>query len=145
MNLRHLPWKVPLKLRSLGELNKFCKYLSGNEIRVLCMFVLNSLIILVRILVCVLSSSVVSSSLWFPWTVAHKAPLSMEFSRQEYWSELPFPSPGNHPGLEIEPTSVVAPALAGVFFHHSATWEGLWVLRSEKSRKTLREFKWVTW
>ena len=55
MNLRHLPWKVPLKLRSLGELNKFCKDLSGNEIRVLCVCVLNSLIILVRTLVCVLS------------------------------------------------------------------------------------------
>ena len=37
---------------------------------------------------------------WFfviPWTVAHQAPLSMEFSRQEYWSGLPFPSPGIKP------------------------------------------------
>ena len=46
------------------------------------------------------------------WAVAHKAPLSMGFSRQEYWSELPFPSPGDLPDLEIEPRS---PALAGVF------------------------------
>ena len=40
-----------------------------------------------------------------PWTVAHKAPLSMGFSRQEYCSELPFPSPGDLPGLGIEPGS----------------------------------------
>jgi len=40
-----------------------------------------------------------------PWTVAHQAPLSMEFSRQEYCSELPFPSPGDLPDPGIEPTS----------------------------------------
>ena len=40
-----------------------------------------------------------------PWTVAYKAPLSMEFSRQEYWSGLPFPSPGNLPYPGIEPGS----------------------------------------
>ena len=39
-----------------------------------------------------------------PWTVAHQAPLSMEFSRQEYWSELPFPSPGDLPNSGIEPS-----------------------------------------
>ena len=51
-----------------------------------------------------------------PWTVARQSPLSMEFSRQEYWSELPFPSPGDlpHPGIEI--TSPSAAALAGGFF-----------------------------
>ena len=38
-----------------------------------------------------------------PWTVAHEAPLSMEFSRQEYWSGLPFPSPGDLPNPGIEP------------------------------------------
>ena len=38
-----------------------------------------------------------------PWTVAHQAPLSVEFSRQEYWSGLPFPSPGDLPDLGIEP------------------------------------------
>ena len=46
------------------------------------------------------------------WTVAHQAPFSMEFSRQEYWSGLPFPSPGDHPNLGIKPRS---PALAGEF------------------------------
>ena len=40
-----------------------------------------------------------------PWTVARQAPLSMEISRQEYWSELPFPSPGDLPDPGIEPRS----------------------------------------
>ena len=40
-----------------------------------------------------------------PWTVADQAPLSMQFSRQEYWSELPFPSPGDLPDPGIEPSS----------------------------------------
>ena len=48
-----------------------------------------------------------------PWTVAHKAPLSMGFPRQEYWSGLPFFFPGHLPDPGIEPTS---PALAGGFF-----------------------------
>ena len=48
-----------------------------------------------------------------PWTVAHQVPLFMEFSRQEYWSGLPFPTPGDLPDLGIEPMS---PALAGGFF-----------------------------
>ena len=48
-----------------------------------------------------------------PWTVAHQASPSMGFSRQEYWSRLPFPSPGDLPHPGIEPTS---PALAGRFF-----------------------------
>ena len=43
-----------------------------------------------------------------PWTVAHQAPLSMGFSRQEYWSGLPSPSPGHLPNPAIEP---VSPAL----------------------------------
>ena len=50
------------------------------------------------------------------WTVTHQAPLSMEFSRQEYWSGLPFPTPGDLPNPGIEPTSHVSPALAGGFF-----------------------------
>ena len=48
------------------------------------------------------SRSVMSDSSPTPWTVAHQAPLSMGFPRQEYWSGLPFPSPGDltHPGIE---------------------------------------------
>ena len=50
------------------------------------------------------------------WTVAHQAPLSMGFSKQEYWNGLSCPPPGDlsHPG--IEPTSLMSPALAGRFF-----------------------------
>ena len=40
-----------------------------------------------------------------PWTVAHQAPLTMKFSRQEYWSGLPFPSPGDLPNPGIKPRS----------------------------------------
>ena len=47
------------------------------------------------------------------WTVAHQAPLSKGFSRQEYWSGLPFPSPGNlpHPGIEPRPSELQADSL----------------------------------
>ena len=48
-----------------------------------------------------------------PWTVARQAPLSMTFTRQEYWSGLPFPSPGDPPDPQTEPSS---PALAGRLF-----------------------------
>ena len=60
-----------------------------------------------------------------PWTVAHQASLLMGFSRQEYWSGLPFPPPGDLPDEGIELTSLVSPALAGRFFTTSATWEAL--------------------
>ena len=53
-----------------------------------------------------------------PWTVAHHAPLSMGFSRQEYWSGLPCPTPGDLPDPGIEPRSLTSFALAGwVLFH----------------------------
>ena len=58
-----------------------------------------------------------------PWTVAHQSPLSMGFSRQEHWSGLPCPPPGDLPQPEIEPTSLVSLALGGRFFTTSATWE----------------------
>ena len=57
-----------------------------------------------------------------PWTVAYQASQSMEFSRQEYWSGLPFPSPGDLPNPGIEPMSLMTPALTGGFFTTSATW-----------------------
>ena len=53
-----------------------------------------------------------------PWTVAHQAPPSMEFSRQEYWSGLPFPSPGDLPDPGIKPRS---PALQANAFTVWAT------------------------
>ena len=55
--------------------------------------------------------------------VALQAPLSMGFSRQEYWSGLPFPFPGNLPNPGIEPAFLMSPALACEFFVTSATWE----------------------
>jgi len=51
-----------------------------------------------------------------PWNAACQAPLSMGFSRQEYWSELPFPPPGELPNPGIEPASPVSPASADGFF-----------------------------
>ena len=62
-----------------------------------------------------------------PWTVALQAPLSMEFSRQEYWNGLPCPPLGDlpSPGMELVFTS---PALAGRFFTTSTTWWGKEVL-----------------
>ena len=51
-----------------------------------------------------------------PLTVALQAPLSMEFSKQEYWSGIPFPTPGVHPNPGIKPTSFASPELAGRFF-----------------------------
>ena len=47
----------------------------------------------------------------------------MGFSRQEHWSELPCPSPGDLPDAGIEPVSLTSPALAGRFFTASATWK----------------------
>ena len=57
------------------------------------------------------------------WTVAHQVPLSIGFSRQEYWSGLPCPPPGDLPKPEIEPMSPMSPALPGGFFTTSTTWE----------------------
>ena len=50
------------------------------------------------------------------WTVAYQASLSVGFSRQEYWSGLPFPTPGNLPNQGIERSSLALPSLAGGFF-----------------------------
>ena len=51
-----------------------------------------------------------------PWAVASQAPLSMGFSRQEYWGGLSFPPTGDIPDPGIEPASLASPALAGRFF-----------------------------
>ena len=67
----------------------------------------------VCVCVCVLSSVQLFAS---PWTVAHQAPLSMGFSRQEYWSRLPFPTSGDVADPGIKPTFLVSPALAGELF-----------------------------
>ena len=67
----------------------------------------------VCVCVCVCVQSCLTVTLWI---VARQAPLSMEFSRQEYWSRLPFPTSGCLPDPGIEPMSHLSPALAGRFF-----------------------------
>ena len=57
------------------------------------------------------------------WILAHQAPLSIGFSRQEYWSGLSCPFPGDLPDPAIEPVTLRSPALAGRFFTTSTTWE----------------------
>ena len=54
---------------------------------------------------------------------SHKAPLFMDFSRQEYWSGLLCPLPGDLPNPGIEPASLTSPALADGFFPTGTTWE----------------------
>ena len=75
--------------------------------------------------VCVLSPSSHVPLFATPWTIAHQAPLSIGFSRQEYWSRLPCPPPGDLPDPGTEPTTLKSPALAGKLFTTSTTWEAL--------------------
>ena len=77
---------------------------------------------------CVLCCAVLIASVQLfanPWAVAHQAPLSMEFSRKEYWSGLPCPPPEDLPDPGIELMSLRSPALARTFFTTRATWEAL--------------------
>ena len=67
-----------------------------------------------------------------PRTVAHQAPLSTGFPRQEYLSGVPFPPPGDLPNPEIELISVQSPALTGGFFTTSTTWEALFLHNRDK-------------
>ena len=60
-----------------------------------------------------------------PWTVAQHAPLSMGFSRQEYWSGLSCPPPRDLPNPGIKPIFLMSPILAGRFFTASATITGI--------------------
>ena len=97
-----------------GETNQRCKVPGSSHLakQMLCVCACT------RARVCsVMSSSMQSLGL------AHGALLPMEFSRQEYWCGLLFPSPGDLPNPEIEPKFPVSPALAGRFFTTSTTWE----------------------
>ena len=76
-----------------------------------------------------------------PWTIAHQAPLPMEFSRQEYWSGMPFLTPGDLPNPGVEPASLASPALAGGFFTTSAPREAADGLHyTNKDMTLLRKF-----
>ena len=74
----------------------------------------------VCVCVCVCVFAQLCLTLCDPWTLTRQALLSMGFSRQEYWSRLLFPTPGDLSDPEIEP---VSPALAGTFFMTSTTWK----------------------
>ena len=84
------------------------------------------------------------SNFVIPWTVAGLAPLSMGFSRQEYWNGLSCPPPRDlsYPGAE--PTSFKSPALASGFFTNSATWEILIKNKStQKFDQRTSRVKWI--
>ena len=77
---------------------------------------LNSKTRLLVVVMCVCQVILVTYDPATLWTVAHRAPMSMGFSRQEYWSGLPCPPPGDLPNPGIELASLTSPALAGGFF-----------------------------
>ena len=69
------------------------------------------------------------SSVWFfvtLWIIDCQAPLSMRFSRKEYWSRLSCPPPGDLSNPGLEPMSLISPSLVGVFLTAGATWEAHW-------------------
>ena len=73
---------------------------------------------------CVCAKSLQSCPIWCnPMDGSHQAALSMGFSRQEHWSGLPCPPPGDPPNPRTEPTSLQSPASVVGFFTTSATWE----------------------
>ena len=96
-------------------------YIWTNSSCVLCLF---QSPVCVCVCVCMCVYVCVLSHVWFfvtPWTIAPQAPLFMEFSRQEYLSWLPFPSPADLPNPGIESTVSESPALASRFFTSWAT------------------------
>ena len=78
---------------------------------------------IIYVYACVLSHFSCVQLFVTPWTVACRAPMSVGLPRQEYWSGLPFPSPGDLSDSGIKPVSLTSPALEGRFFTISATWE----------------------
>ena len=87
---------------------------------------------------------VLSGVLFFetPWTVARQAPLPMEFSREEYWSGLPFPAAGDLPDPGIQPASLLSPALASGFFTTAPPGKPL-LLLSHMHLRFLYVFSWL--
>ena len=90
---------------------------TGFSILPLRMFIfLSSTLKVIRERACACSVASVLSNSANPWTLACQAPMSVEFSRQEYWTGLPFPPPGDLPDPGTKPTSPVPPALQVDFF-----------------------------
>ena len=77
----------------------------------------------IYVVCCCLVAKVVFDSFASPWTVAIQAPLSMGFLRQEYWSELPFPSPGNLLDSGIAPISCHSCIGRQILYHWRPTWK----------------------
>ena len=89
-----------------------------------------------RLRVCMLSRFICIQLSETLWTVAHQSPLSMGFSKQEYWSGLLHPPPGDLPNPGIELAPLTFPALASRFFNTNANWEAicLWLLVVKKTQ-----------
>ena len=89
------------------------------------------------------------SCIWLfatPWTVAHQAPLFMEFPRQEHWSGLPFPTPRDLRNPGIKPVSLASPALAGGFFTTEPPGKPTCLPNLLENRKSLDlQWLWVKW
>ena len=82
-----------------------------------------------------------------PWTVAHQAPQSMEFSRQEYWSGVPFPSPGDLPNPGIEPRSPTLqadtlpsepPNIWALLISHGDIWQFITLCKTKSKRNSTK-------
>ena len=86
----------------------------------------------VCVCVCVCVRACVHSVMSYSLDCAHQAPLSMEFSRQEYCSGLPFPPPGDVLDPGIKSASLLSPALADEFFTAGASWEAPFVSPNKK-------------
>ena len=94
-----------ISLKCCNQLDHLCcclNWLLGKQRTLILLF--SHFCLLLRVLCCAWSLSRVQLFVT-PWTIAYQAPLSMGFSRQEYWSGLPFPSPGDLPDPGIEPRS----------------------------------------
>ena len=72
--------------------------------------------------------------------IAHQLPLSMAFSRQEYWSGLPFPSSGDPPDPGIKPVSLASPAVAGVLFNTEPPGKPHLVVQPGKHKVSKKKF-----
>ena len=108
---------LPYILVAHVHLTPLSAELSGNPDAVSLMCYLCSLTHHLALL-CVLSRFSCVRLFVTPWTVAHQAPLSMAFPKQEYRNGLPFPPSGDIPDPGIQPSSLTSPALAGGFFSH---------------------------
>ena len=124
MCFKHLSWPLQKKRNTVeqkcdGLFYRCRKQLPGmkSDLTRTCIFVM---------LLLLFSHSVTSNSAT-PWTVACQAPLSIEFSRNEYWSGLPFPSPGDLPNPRIEPISPASLLHWRQILYHWATREVLFL------------------